>query len=225
MADQQPMKPESLFEMRWVSDPQLAPDGERVAYVEHWVEEIEKNGERRPAYRTAIYLSAEADQSPRRLTYAPTGSDSMPRWSPDGRALAFVSTRDGEVAQLWILDLDGGEAQPVTTTARLSEGVSAFDWHPSGTMFCILTAGHKDEDAKRRDALHDEKVYENRLPIKFDNVGFYKPDREQLYRIGRDGSGYCAADVESRRSRDRVCIADGRDAGVELYERSVCGWH
>ena len=66
MAEQAAVTPESLFEMRWVSDPQLAPDGRRVAYVEHWVEEIEKDGKKRQTYRTALFISDSSDSKPRR---------------------------------------------------------------------------------------------------------------------------------------------------------------
>ena len=150
MTEQKQVTPESLYELRWVSDPQLAPDGQRVAYVEHWVEEIEKDGNKRPAYRTAVYLSEAADQRSRRLTYAAKGNDSQPRWSPDGTALAFVSTRDDDKPQIFVLNLAGGEAQQVTKTEELSEGVDSFDWHPSGTMFCFASNGHKDEDEQKR---------------------------------------------------------------------------
>lgn len=180
--------PESLFELRWVAEPQVAPDGRQVAYVEHWVEEIEKDGKQRKAYCSAIYLSAGPDEQPRRLTYSKSGKDFAPRWSPDGRQLAFVSTRDDDTPQLFVLHLAGGEAEQVTKTKDLSEGIEDYEWHPSGTMFCFTSTGHKDEDEKKQEEIHDEKVYENQLPIKYDGVGLLDVRRSQLYRINRDGS-------------------------------------
>jgi dipeptidyl aminopeptidase/acylaminoacyl peptidase len=174
--------------MRWVSDPQLAPDGRRVAYVEHWVEEIEKDGKKRQTYRTALFISDSSDSKPRRLTYAAKGNDSQPRWSPDGSELAFISTRDDDKPQLFVLALAGGEAQQITKTKELSEGVEEFDWHPSGTMFCFTSSGHKDEDAKKQEVVHDEKVYNGRLPYKFEGVGLFEDRRSQIFRINRDGA-------------------------------------
>lgn len=188
MAEQKPFTPESLFEMRWVADPQLAPDGERVAYTEHWVEEIEKDGKSKQAYRSAIYLSESADKPSRRLTYAAKGNDQHPRWSPDGQSLGFISTRDDDKPQIFVLELAGGEARQVTKSKELSEGVGSFDWHPSGTMFCFTSTGHKDEDAKKHEEVHDEKVYENKLPFKFNGAGLLDDRKSQLYRINRDGS-------------------------------------
>jgi dipeptidyl aminopeptidase/acylaminoacyl peptidase len=174
--------------MRWVSDPQVAPDGQRVAYVEHWIEEIEKDGKQRKAYRSAIFLSASPDQPPRRLTYAHTGKDYAPRWSSNGRELALLSTRDGDTPQIFVLDLSGGEAEQVTKKDLLSEGVGDYEWHPSGTMFCFTSTGHKNEDQKKHEHCHDEKVYEDRLPYKLDGIGLFDARRSQLYRVNRDGS-------------------------------------
>ncbi|WP_026369198.1 prolyl oligopeptidase family serine peptidase [Kallotenue papyrolyticum] len=188
MSERKPVTPESLYELRWVSDVRLAPDGRRVAYVEHWVEEIEKDGKKRKGYRSAIYLSEGPQAEPRRLTYAAKGSDSAPRWSPDGRMLAFLSTREGDQPQLYVLSLDGGEARPVTTPDQLSEGVIDYDWHPSGALFALLSRGHRSEEERQREIEHDEKVYEGRLPFKFDGQGLFDPRRAQIYRVRLDGT-------------------------------------
>lgn len=190
MSERKPLTPESLFELRWASDVQLAPDGQRVAYVEHWVEEIEKDGKERKVYRTAIYLSESEHARPRRVTFTAKASDSSPRWSPDGTRLAFLSTRDDDKQQLFLLNLQGGEAEQITFTEDLSEGVQEFDWHPSGRLLCFTSRGHKDDEAKKREEINDEKVYENHLPFKFNGQGLLDERRAQLYRLHLD-DGTC----------------------------------
>src|SRR5919206_278600 len=160
--ERKPFIPESLFELCWVSDPQIAPDGGRVAYVEHWVEEGERDGKRAPVYRTALFLSDGPETEPRRLTRSVNADDWMPRWAPDGRAIAFLSTRDGNKPHIFVLDLDGGEARQVTRPAELSEGVRQFDWHPHGVAFCFTSTGHKTDEERKADEERDERVYDGR---------------------------------------------------------------
>ena len=221
MPERKACTPESLFQMRWVSDAQVAPDGQQVAYVEHWVEAVEKDGKQRQAYHSAIFLSAGPEQQPRRLTYPRTGKDYAPRWSPDGRQLAFLSTRDGDAPQLFVLDLGGGEAEQVTKTAALSEGIDGYEWHPSGTMFCFTSSGHKDEDEQKHEQIHDEKVFEGTLPFKFDGVGVLDARRSQLYRMNRDGSGCTQVLTFERDIARPVWSPDGRRIAFVSQSPSV----
>jgi dipeptidyl aminopeptidase/acylaminoacyl peptidase len=210
VSERKPFTPESLFELRWASDVQLAPDGERVVWVEHWVEEIEKDQKKRQAYRTALYLSDGADAAPRRITFSAKGNDLAPRWSPDGTRLAFLSTRDDDKPQLFVLNLAGGEAEQLTRTKDLSEGVGEFDWHPSGRLLCFTSTGHKDEEAKKHEEQHDEKVYENHLPFKFNGQGLLDDRRAQLYRFSLDDGEQLQLTHHSRDIGAPTWSPDGR---------------
>jgi dipeptidyl aminopeptidase/acylaminoacyl peptidase len=106
-----------MMKLRRLADPQVAPDGSQVAYA---LTEIDLAGGQR---NTDLWLQPLSGSEPRRLTSNPA-SDSRPRWSPDGRRMAFLSTRDGG-AQVWVLDLAGGEPRQATS---LATGVDAFDW-------------------------------------------------------------------------------------------------
>src|SRR4051794_24387472 len=112
----------------------------------------------------------------------------MPRWSPDGQALAFLSTRDGQKPHLFLLEFHGGEARQITRPATLSEGVKAYDWHPGGVAFCFTSTGHMTDAERQAAEERDERVYDGRLPIKADGIGLLDPRRAQLWRIQRDGS-------------------------------------
>ncbi len=107
---------EDLAKVQRISDPQLSPDGKWVAYVVGVVDLA--------ANKTArhIWLVSSDGGAPRQLTRG-DGSDTRPRWSPDGKSLAFVSTRGGS-SQIWILALDGGDPRQITSLSTEADGVT-----------------------------------------------------------------------------------------------------
>src|SRR3954451_8860044 len=117
------MKPEDVRALTSVVDARLSPDGRRVAYTVTRVDE-EAN-----AYRTAIWVAPlDGSAEPRQFTSGER-NDASPRWSPDGRWLAFVSNRDGEdekkaKAELYVMAADGGEPREV------NEGKESGDTPP-----------------------------------------------------------------------------------------------
>ena len=104
-----------------VSDPQLSPDGSTVAFVvtDYSLEANRGNN--------SIWLVGVTGGEPRRLT-AGAGSDSQPRWSPDGRQIAFVSDRGGE-PQIYLISLSGGEARKASS---LKMAPANLCWSPDG---------------------------------------------------------------------------------------------
>src|SRR4029453_4940335 len=95
-----PFTAAEMMKLKRLADPQLAPDGAAVAYA---LTEIDLPGAMRNA---DIWLAPLLGGEPRRLT-SDKASDTRPRFSPDGKALAFLSTRDGS-SQVWRLELAGG---------------------------------------------------------------------------------------------------------------------
>src|SRR5258706_11679483 len=94
---------EDFIALKSVSDPQLSPDGKWVAYTVS-IPSLQDN---RNVSR--VWVVEVASGKSRVLTGGP-GSDRQPRWSPDGKTLAFISTREGG-AQVWLLPLPGGGAR------------------------------------------------------------------------------------------------------------------
>lgn len=133
------MREEDLLRFRWVADPQVSPDGARVAFTQVHVDTEADE------YRTNLWLvevpaagTGEAGPAPaRQFTWA--GRDSQPRWSPDGATLAFVRKPNAEdAAQICLLPANGGEARVLTA---LKGGASSPCWSPDGTRVAFLS-GH-----------------------------------------------------------------------------------
>ncbi len=117
-----PIQPTDLLELATASDVQLSPDGRLVAYVRT---EIDADAD---AYRSAIWVVPASGGTPVPFTRGPR--DWSPRWSPDGRWLAFLSDRDGGHAQLYVLPMAGGEARRLTSQPL---GVGEPAWSPDST--------------------------------------------------------------------------------------------
>src|SRR2546421_4963943 len=87
-ADKRPITEMDLFKFVWVADPQISPDGSRVVFVRVWV------NQKADRYDTALWVVSASSGQARQLTAGPR--DSTPRWSPDGRQLAFVRSAEKE---------------------------------------------------------------------------------------------------------------------------------
>jgi dipeptidyl aminopeptidase/acylaminoacyl peptidase len=114
-AEKHPLTFDDLMKVQRVGDPQISPDGKWVAYTVTVVDK-EKNSK-----NADIWLVPTAGGEPRQLTRS-LKNDDRPRWSPDGKQIAFVSNRDG-ASQIWVLPVEGGEATKVTSIATEASGV------------------------------------------------------------------------------------------------------
>ena len=137
-ADTRPITEEDLFRFVWIADPQISPDGSRVAFVQVRV------NEKKEGYESAIWTVSTRGEAPRHLTGGPR--DSGPRWSPDGSRLVFARSveKDGkpQPPQLYVLPMSGGEAWPLTS---LPKGAGAPAWSPDGKRIAFLSST-TDED-------------------------------------------------------------------------------
>jgi dipeptidyl aminopeptidase/acylaminoacyl peptidase len=119
---------EDFIALKGVSDPQLSPDGKWVAYTVGTPSLQENRGISR------IWVSEVATGRSRQLTGGP-GSDRQPRWSPDGRTLAFISTRENG-AQVWLLPIGGGDARKLSS---LPDGAADPIWLPGGAGLLVVS--------------------------------------------------------------------------------------
>ncbi|HET7580126.1 MAG TPA: S9 family peptidase [Bacillales bacterium] len=153
---------EDLYSMTFTGSPALSPDGDTVVYVVTEVSE-EKNG-----YSSSLYIS-DLHNEPRQWTHPYSEEklirDMKPKWSPDGRQVAFLSNR-GEKTQVWVLPKEGGEARPVTDA---EEDVSDFNWSPDGKKM-VFTA--KDTSGETEE--NEDVTVITRLRYKGNGEGFRK---------------------------------------------------
>jgi dipeptidyl aminopeptidase/acylaminoacyl peptidase len=148
------LTPEASLNLRSISDLQFSPDGSRLAFV---VSEPPK-GELRARH---IWLYDKQSGAIRQFTYS-AKTEASPRWSPDGKQLAFLSNREEEQQQLYVMRADGGEATALTKGKR---AVQRFAWSLDGKQIAFLAPDAKTEaeekKAKDKDDAHvadkDEK--------------------------------------------------------------------
>ena len=130
---------DDLMGIRNVSDTRISPDGALVAYVVS-APDLEKN-----LHDSDVWLAAADGSRAWRLTAGP-GRDDHPRWSPDGRRLAFLSDRGGRT-QIWTIEPERGEAKALTS---LPDGAGPFTWSPDGRRLALLLPdGAADPEKKK----------------------------------------------------------------------------
>lgn len=150
-----PMTPEDLWAMERAGSPAISPDGRQVVYTvtRYSVEENKSDSD-------LWIVPTDGSAPPRRLTWNP-GSDGSADWSPDGKRIAFVSKRGEAPPQLYVLAVDGGEAQPIT---KIPVAVQGPRWFPDGKRIGFVAATWPDLDddwtavQKRLDERKNDKV-------------------------------------------------------------------
>ncbi len=190
-AEKRPIAETDLFRFVWVADPQIAPDGKRVAFVRVSV------NKKKEGYDTAIWVvPADAGEPAHAFT---SGTDTNPRWSPDGRWLAFnrAIEKDGKLqpAQLWLLPTQGGEARALTD---LPKGAGPAVWSPDGkTIAFTSTTSDKDlakKDAKTEPGKEEERESDvrviTRAVYRLNGTGYLDPSRpSHLWTVGLPDDG------------------------------------
>ena len=128
MTQQRPMTPEDLLRLRFVDAIAVSPDGGRMVYEERTIDADEDG------YDAHLWMVPALGGDPVQLTHGPQKNVGA-AFSPDGRALAFISDRRDKKPQIYRLPLDGGEAERLTD---LDGEIAGLQWSPDGTRLAFL---------------------------------------------------------------------------------------
>jgi dipeptidyl aminopeptidase/acylaminoacyl peptidase len=185
-----PITIDDYFQIQTVHDPQLSPDSQWVAYA------VDKSTLKTDKNETRIWMIPVSGGDSLPMT-AEGVSSSHPRWSPDGKFLAFLSERNEGKTQVWLLNRQGGEAQQLTDTPQ---DVEDFSWAPDGRRLVLLL---RDPTPEELDAYKEKSTAPanssttsdsddkkpkskkpwviDRLQFKLDEIGYLDRRRTHLY--------------------------------------------
>jgi dipeptidyl aminopeptidase/acylaminoacyl peptidase len=191
--------PEDYLAFKFIADPHISPDGKSVVYV---LTVIDQKKNRRDS---SIWLiPADGSASPRRLS-AEGFSSNSPRWSPDGKTLAFLSARSADSApaapaetpkpQIYLLSMTGG-GEGITLT-KLKNAVQSYQWSPDGTHIVAVSSSGPLDAVAPADRKSDVRHYTH-IQYKFNDTGWYDDKRRHLWVVNVPGG-------------DSKQITDGQD--------------
>jgi dipeptidyl aminopeptidase/acylaminoacyl peptidase len=174
------MTPQDLTHIRFVSDPQISPDGRQVAFV------VTTLSEDSDEYLANIWMVQTAGGEARPFTTGPK-RDTKPRWSPDGSQLAFISERHGHAkGQIYVMPAAGGESRRLTDAPN---GVTQYAWSPDGTSLAFVArvgGWQEPEGAEERQRSRPARVI-TALKYKANGEGFIYDRRPHIFLISAAG--------------------------------------
>lgn len=208
------LRPDDVFKLQDVGDPEVSPEGKWVAF-------------------TVAHLDAKEDESDADIYMAPLGggpalrlttsrkSERSPRWSPDGRWLAFLSGREGKKTQVWLMNREGGEAVKLTD---YKASVSSLSWSPDSTRLALIVSDvdpddddADDDDAAAKPKDKDKKASKapkpiviRRLQFKRDTEGYLREVRSHLHVFDVGAKTSFAVTSGSYDDADPAWSPDGR---------------
>ena len=159
-----------MYRLRNVGAPEISPDGQWVAYTVTSLDSAKDKS------NTDVWMASWDGTQVIQLTSSPD-AETSPRWSPDGKYLSFLSSREGgKGSQLWLLDRRGGEAQRVS---ELKDGIDEYAWAPDSKRIALIMRASLDTADSA--ASKPKPIVIDRYHFKDDDNGYLDSTRAHLY--------------------------------------------
>jgi dipeptidyl aminopeptidase/acylaminoacyl peptidase len=189
--------PDDYYRFLDVTEPQLSPDGTAVAYL------VTAHEREADAERSTVWLVNWDGSEDRPVTQGESASH--PRFSPDGRHIAFISTRPHDAtAQIWLLDRRGGDARPLT---HVSGEIASYVWSPDGRQLVLVMNKVADSPA----AKSPQPIVIDRYRFKRDQDGYLEANSvKHLYLVDVASGDATALTTGDYDDDDPVWSPDGK---------------
>ncbi|GFM29993.1 peptidase S9 prolyl oligopeptidase [Novosphingobium sp. PY1] len=182
---QRSFTPDDLFKLQGVTDPQISPDGSKIVYVRSSADIMTDKVE------PSLWLVDVSTGEQRPLVAGP-GAHMSPRWSPDGKRIAYVSSDGSSAPQLYVLWLASGASVNVTD---LPDSPGALAWSPDGRQiaYTMRVPGEGEKLGSQPETRPEGAQWAeplqviDRVTYRFDGAGYLEPGFDHIFVVPADG--------------------------------------
>lgn len=185
-AQDKPFTRMDIFDLEWVEDPQISPDGDRIVYVRRGMDIMEDR-------RTSALWMINSDGTNHRKLTSRTGGETNPRWSPDGTRILFRSSDESNGAEIFIHWVDSGVTSRISQLERSPGGMA---WSPDGQSIAfsmkvpepnpVLVSPPDSPDGAN---WAEAPRVTTRLNYEQDGSGYIEPGYSHIFVISAEGGG------------------------------------